>query len=165
MRDSTEFDAFYLATGAHIMRQVYVMIGDRSETEDAVAEAYARAWQRWGTVSQYADPAAWVRTVAYRIAVSSWRRATRRRRAHDQARPTLTVPVPGPDTVALLDALRQLPATQRRAIVLHYLADLTVADIAAETGSSESAVKARLARGRAALAELLDDDKENTHAR
>jgi RNA polymerase sigma-70 factor (ECF subfamily) len=165
MRDGTEFDAFYTATGAHIMGQVYVMVGDRSEAEDAVAEAYARAWQRWGTVSGYVDPAAWVRTVAYRIAVSSWRRAMRRRRAHDRARPTQTVPAPGPDTVALLDALRQLSTTQRRAIVLHYLVGLSVAEIATETASSESAVKARLARGRAALADLLDDGKENTHAR
>jgi len=116
-------------------------------------------------VSGYVDPAAWVRTVAYRIAVSSWRRAMRRRRAHDRVRPTLTLPAPEPDKVALLDALRQLPATQRRAIVLHYLAGLTVAEIAAETASSESAVKARLARGRASLANLLDDGKENTHAR
>jgi RNA polymerase sigma-70 factor (ECF subfamily) len=166
MRDSTEFDAFYAATGARIVGQVYVMVGDRGEAEDAVAEAYARAWQRWGTVCGYADPAAWVRTVAYRIAVSSWRRALRRRRAHDQARPTVTVSTPGPDTVALLEALRQLPASQRQAIVLHHLVGLTVAEIAAETASSESAVKARLARGRAALAARLDDnDKENTHAR
>lgn len=165
MRDSAEFVTFYQATGPRIVGQVYLMVGDRAEAEDAVAEAYARAWQRWGAVSGYADPAAWVRTVAYRIAVSSWRRAIRRRRAHDQARHPLTVPAPGPDNAALLDALRQLPATQRQAIVLHHLAGLTVAEIASETGSSDSAVKARLVRGRAALAALLGDDKENTHAR
>ncbi len=165
MRDSTEFDAFYAATGARIMGQVYLMIGERCETEDAVAEAYARAWQRWNIISEYDDPAAWVRVVAYRIAVSSWRRAVRRRRAHDQARPALTVPAPEPDNLALLDALRKLPAPQRRAIVLHHLAGLTVAEIAAETDSTLSAVKARLARGRAALAALLDDDKENARAR
>lgn len=164
MRDCTEFADFYAATGPRIMGQVYLMVGDRGEAEDAVAEAYARAWQRWDVVSGYADPAAWVRTVAYRTAVSSWRRAMRRRRAHDQARGVLTVPGPGPDNAALLDALGQLPAAQRQAIVLHHLAGLSVAEIASETGSSDSAVKARLARGRAVLAALLDDTKENTRA-
>jgi RNA polymerase sigma-70 factor (ECF subfamily) len=157
MRDSTEFDAFYAATGARVMGQVYVMVGDRCEAEDAVAEAYARAWQRWGTICGYADPAAWVRVVAYRIAVSSWRRAVRRLRAHDRARWEPTGSAPGPDDVALLDALRRLPAAQRRAVVVHHLVGLTVAEIAAETACSESAVKTRLARGRAALADLLDE--------
>jgi RNA polymerase sigma-70 factor (ECF subfamily) len=48
------------------------MIGDFAEAEDAVQEAYARAWQRWGRVSGYADPTAWVRTVAHRVAVSRY---------------------------------------------------------------------------------------------
>ncbi|HZM84453.1 MAG TPA: sigma factor-like helix-turn-helix DNA-binding protein [Candidatus Limnocylindrales bacterium] len=164
MRDSAEFDAFYTSTGARILGQVYLMVGDRGRAEDAVAEAYARAWQRWSTVSEHADPAAWVRTVAYRIAVSSWRRVLRRR-AGDWARP---VPALGAGSAALLDALRRLPATQRRAIVLHHLAGLTVAQIAAETAFSESAVRAHLTRGQAALADQLDDrddDKENYRAR
>ena len=46
MRDSSEFDAFYAATGRRLVAQVYAMTGDRAEAEDAVAEAYARAWQR-----------------------------------------------------------------------------------------------------------------------
>jgi len=147
MRDSTEFDAFYAATGARVMGQIYLMIGDRGQTEDAVAEAYARAWQRWDTVSAHADPAAWVRGVAYRIAAGPWRRATRRR-ADD------------PTGSAFADTLRQMPAPQRRAVVLHHLAGLTVAEIAAETGSSESAVRAHLAQGQTALAELLDATRE-----
>jgi RNA polymerase sigma-70 factor (ECF subfamily) len=65
----------------------------------------------------------------------------------------------GPDTVALVAALRQIPAAQRRAIVLHHLAGLLVREIADETGVSESAVKAQLSRGRQALAGLLRDDE------
>jgi RNA polymerase sigma-70 factor, ECF subfamily len=58
---------------------------------------------------------------------------------------------PGPDRVAFVEALRRVPAEQRRALVLYHLADLTVAQIAAETGVRPGTVKARLARGRAAL--------------
>jgi RNA polymerase sigma-70 factor (ECF subfamily) len=59
---------------------------------------------------------------------------------------------PSPDRVALIDALRKVPAEQRRAVVLYHLCDRTVAEIAAETGVPVGTVKARLARGRAALA-------------
>jgi RNA polymerase sigma-70 factor (ECF subfamily) len=50
-----------------------------------------------------------------------------------------------------------LPVQQRRAVVLHHLVDLPVEEVAAETGSSVAAVKKQLERGRAALADLLED--------
>jgi RNA polymerase sigma-70 factor (ECF subfamily) len=60
--------------------------------------------------------------------------------------------------VALVTALKQLPEAQRQALVLHHIADLSVHDVARETGVPEGTVKARLSRGRAALAALLTDD-------
>lgn len=62
---------------------------------------------------------------------------------------------PGSDRVAFVEALRQVPAEQRRALVLYHVADLTVEQIAAETGAPPGTVKARLARGRAALTPYL----------
>ena len=57
--------------------------------------------------------------------------------------------------VALLLALRKLPAGQREVIALHHLADMTVAQVADLLGLPTGTVKARLSRGRAALASLL----------
>ena len=65
------------------------------------------------------------------------------------------VPEPSPDSVVLVAAMRQLPEVQRRAIVLHHLVDLSVEEVARETGAPVGTVKARLSRGRAALAEIL----------
>jgi RNA polymerase sigma-70 factor (ECF subfamily) len=68
---------------------------------------------------------------------------------------------------ALVRALRQITPDQRRAIVLHHLCDLSVAEVAAETGVPHGTVKARLSRGREALAALLLDDphdEEPSHA-
>ena len=56
--------------------------------------------------------------------------------------------------------LRRLPEEQRRAIVLHHVADLPVAQVAAETGAPVGTVKARLSRGRTALAELLGEHQD-----
>ena len=57
----------------------------------------------------------------------------------------------------MIEALGQLPEAQRQALVLHHLCDLPVHAVAAETGVAEGTVKARLSRGRTALAALLDD--------
>jgi RNA polymerase sigma-70 factor (ECF subfamily) len=62
--------------------------------------------------------------------------------------------------VALARALQALPADQRRAIVLYHLCDLSVAEVAAEVNAPTGTVKARLSRGRAALATLLGDSEE-----
>jgi RNA polymerase sigma factor (sigma-70 family) len=63
------------------------------------------------------------------------------------------------DRVALLTALRQLAPPTREAVVLHHLADLSVTEVAATLDIPVGTVKARLARGRAALARFLSDDE------
>jgi RNA polymerase sigma-70 factor (ECF subfamily) len=159
MRDAAEYDAFYAGTSRRILGAVFAMTGNLAEAEDAVAEAYARAWQRWDKVREAESPEAWVRTVASRVAVSSWRKAVNRIRAHDRIAGSGQVPDLSPDHVVLVAALRQIPADQRRAIVLHHLVGLTVEEIAHETGSPTGTVKARLARGRRAIAERLSDPR------
>ncbi len=152
-----DFDAFYVGSAARLVRQLHAMTGDLSEAQDCVQEAYARAWQRWEKVATYDAPEAWVRQVAWRLAVSRFRRARVGRGLLRRHGPAPDVPALSPDRVALVDALKQLPDAQRRAIVLHHLGDLSVAEVASETGSPEGTVKARLSRGRAALAALLTD--------
>jgi RNA polymerase sigma-70 factor (ECF subfamily) len=61
--------------------------------------------------------------------------------------------------VELVRAIATLPANQRRAIVLHYLGDLSVSDIAAQEDVPENTVKSWLRRGRTALAALLGDEE------
>ena len=161
MRDRGEFDEFYASTAARVVTHLYAMIGDLAEAEDAVQEAYARAWQRWHQVGAYRDPVGWVRMVAYRIAVSSWRRTRTRWAAQQRSRPPEHAPELSPDTVALVAALRQISAEQREAIVLHHLLGLTVEEVATETGATASAIKARLVRGRSALAPLLGLENPN----
>ena len=120
------------------------MVGDFAEAEDAVQEAYVRAWQRWGRIGECGDPTGWVRTVAYRVAVSSWRRSRTRLAAHLRSIDPRPDPDLRTDTVALVAALRLIPAAQRQAMVLHHLVGMSVREIAAETGMSENAVEAQL---------------------
>lgn len=157
--DEHDFDEFYAASAQRITTQVYAMIGDRDEAQECVQEAFARAWVARRRLDTVRHPEAWVRTTAYRLAVSRWRRTVRARRAPDRSLPEPGV-VSGPSEtyVAVVAALRRLPAAQRQAIVLHHLADLPVQDVAAELGVPEGTVKTRLRRGRAALATLLSDE-------
>ncbi|NDL58464.1 SigE family RNA polymerase sigma factor [Phytoactinopolyspora mesophila] len=156
--DVADFDAFYNASNRRVLHQMYAMTGNLADAQECTQEAYARAWQRWKTVSQADNPEAWIRTVAWRIAASRWRKAKNAVTAISRYGAPETTAPPSPDHVALVTALRQIPEAQRRAIVLHHLVGMTVDEVAHETGAPSGTIKARLTRGRAALAELLTDD-------
>ena len=160
------FDAFYRGSFPRVVGQVYAMCGDLAEAQDCTQEAFVRAWDRRRSLEQAQSPEAWVRTVAWRLAVSRWRRVKLGQRPSDRARgPRLSTPEPDIAHTALVAALRKISPDQRRAIVLHYLCDRSVAEIAEETGAPTGTVKARLSRGRTALAALLgDSQQEDSHA-
>lgn len=158
MKSAETFDDFYHATRNRLLHQMYAMTGNLADAQDCVQEAYARAWQRWDQVSEHASPEAWLRTVAWRIAASRWRKVRNGIAAMARHGPPNHTPEPSPDNVALVEALKQIPEAQRRTIVLHHLADLPVEEVARELGVATGTVKARLSRGRAALAELLREE-------
>ncbi|WP_412541033.1 SigE family RNA polymerase sigma factor [Longispora sp. K20-0274] len=150
-----EFAEFYTSCYGRLAAQLSAYLGDPAEAEDVVQEALLRAWQRWRTVSAYEDPVAWVRRVAWNLATSRWRRLVADARFRRRQHRVESVAALGPDNIALVAALRELSDKHRRAVVLHYIADLPVADIALELGAPRSTVLSWLHRGRARLADLL----------
>lgn len=163
MRDDEGDDALaelYVGVYPRLLAQAYAISGSRAEAEDAVQEAFTRALLRPGTMRRLDSPEAWLRTVMLNVLRSRWRRARR----WAGLAPRLVQETSGeglsPDRVALVTALAQLPQSQREAVVLHHIGDLSVRDIAAALNVPEGTVKARLSRGRTALAALLGGDDE-----
>ncbi|MFF3214351.1 SigE family RNA polymerase sigma factor [Streptomyces sp. NPDC002886] len=155
-----EFEEFYAQAASRLTGQMYVMLGDHHEAQDVVQEAFVKGWGQRHKLDRDGQPEAWIRTVAWRLAVSRWR--VRRRTADAWQRTAGNhigghVQGPGPEHVALVDALRHLPLKQRRIMTLHYVCDLTVEQITGETSLSASTVKTHLSRGRTALARHLQD--------
>jgi RNA polymerase sigma-70 factor (ECF subfamily) len=150
------FDASY----RRLVGQLYGVCGDLSEAEDVVAEAFARAVSRRRAFERMDNPEAWLRTVAVNVARTRYRRRQlgerllgRTHRTDDAHRPPLS-----DDRLALVAALRALPATQREALALHYLADMPIAEVAMTLDVPVGTVKARLNRGRTALVTALGTD-------
>jgi RNA polymerase sigma-70 factor (ECF subfamily) len=149
-----DFSEFYAAHFHSLTVQLFAHTGDVNEAQDVVQEAFCRALARWSRLVTYDDPVAWVRRVAWNLATSRWRRVRTAMTFVSKQREEL-VPEPSPDRVMLVAALSRLPERQRRAVVLHYLADLPLSTIAAELGVAEGTVKSWLHRARTALAEQL----------
>jgi RNA polymerase sigma-70 factor (ECF subfamily) len=161
--DRQDFTEFYSATWGRTVSCAYAVTGDLTAAEDAAQDAYARAWPRWTKLRTYDDAGAWVRQVATRQAISRWRRSRTAVRHLLRQRPPEPVDPPDESSVLLARALQQLPEAQRRALVLHHLVGLSVAEVARLEGCPEGTLKARLSRGRAALAAVLGpEDREPT---
>jgi RNA polymerase sigma-70 factor (ECF subfamily) len=151
-----DFEELYQAHGQRLVVQLYAYTADLPLAQDLVQEAFCRALARWARVSGYDDPVGWVRRVAWNLAASHWRRIRRLGPVWGGDAPP-TVPGPEPDRVALLTALSTLPVSQRRAVIMYYLGDLDIADIADIERADPNTIKQRLHRARAALAHKLTD--------
>jgi RNA polymerase sigma-70 factor (sigma-E family) len=136
-----------------IVRTAYLMLGDREAAEDVAQEAFVRLYSYWRRVSRYDRPGAWVRRVAIRLAGRA-----RRRAAELPLLPEAGTVIDSPGDPDLQRALLALPAKQRAAIVLHYLEDLPVAEVASLMGCAVSTAKVHLHRARGRLAALLGEE-------
>lgn len=151
------FESFYARELRPVVRLGLALTGSALVAEDLAQDAFFDAYRRWSTIATYDNPGAWVRRAVANRAVSFHRRATTelaaalrlRRRERDDPGPTS-------GNEQLWVEVRTLPRRQAQVVVLHYVEQLTTAEIARVLGISQPAVKTHLQRGRASLAERME---------
>jgi RNA polymerase sigma-70 factor, ECF subfamily len=145
-----DLEGLYREHGKRLWWALVAFSGDREIASDAESEAFAQALRRGDHIR---DPLAWIWRAAFRIAAGELKE--RARQAPPLTEPMYELPEPAAEVTA---ALRQLPAQQRAAVVLHYYADRPIREIAEVLGTSPSTVAVHLHRGRNRLRDLLGDD-------
>lgn len=159
MTAQDELGELYHAGYRRLVAQVYAFTTDLTEAQDAVQEAFARALARRHGLSDVDAPEAWLRTVAINVVRRRWRRRQLLDTILLRERPLtrVTAAAPEPDNTDLRAALAAIPSRYREVVVLHYLADLPLDEVAELLEVPVGTVKSRLSRGRDALRGLLDD--------
>lgn len=157
-----DFTAFVRQTQADAFRLALALCGgDVHGAADLHQASLERVWARWRKLS-LDSPHAYLRAVIVRT------HATRRRRfSTSREHPTGQVPdlsVPGgqdfcAEAADLTQALARLPRRQRQAVVLRYLEDLSVAEVADLMGCTVGTVKRSAHDGLNALRTLLQTDR------
>ena len=148
-------EALFWQSYGSIVQALALACGDLAAAEDATQEAFAQAWVRWGRISRYDNPGAWVR----RVAINKLRNAHRSRLRGEAAvlRMTYEVASAPPDEPAdLTGALQRLPHQQRLCAVLFYVDGLSTAEVAQAMGISQGSVSQHLNRARTALRAHLE---------
>ncbi|HEX9681957.1 MAG TPA: sigma-70 family RNA polymerase sigma factor [Acidimicrobiales bacterium] len=136
----------------------YLRARGAAEPEDVLGEVFvqvardARRFRGHGPT----DERRWIFTIARNRLIDATRAAARRPvepRENDDLRAT---PPPEPIDPALISALEALTDEQREVVVLRFVADLSLNDVAAVTGRKANAVKQLQHRALAALRRRLD---------
>ena len=153
------FDEFFADHYDDLARTLTVALADRAAAEEAAQEALTRALRRWRHVRALDRPAAWL----YVVAMNHVRDGRRRERREPQWEVELDTSTPDPSggvatAVSVRDAITTLPARQREAVVLRYLADLPLADVADAMGCAVGTVKATLHQALRSLRVELEEE-------
>lgn len=150
-----EYTAFFRREFPGVLRTIELMLRDHGRAEEISQDAFIQMLTYWDKISTYERPDAWVRRVAIRLALRSLRRDRLWQLVRGGLLPTQ------PDRPSRFDvdgAIRQLPGSQRAAIVLFYYEDRPTAEIATMLGCSESTARVHLHHARKRLAQLLGED-------
>lgn len=129
---------------ADMLRIAYVICADRALAEDAVQEAWRRAWKGIGQVRDEERIRPWL----LRIAGNEARRIAGRRRNQPAELPELRAP-DQPNVVGQLDlhhALARLSPADREMIVLRYVVGYSGLELASLMSLRPDAVRSRLSR-------------------
>ena len=153
LRTVRQFEAFFRSEYRGVLSILIGLVGRHSVAEELTQEAFLRAHRNWPKLSAHPNPEAWIRRVAINLS-NSW---MRRRGA--EARALLRLSGPHRDAIVLPESaadwwegIRRLPARQAQCVLLFYVEDRSVDDIAEILGLASGTVKAHLFHGRKALA-------------
>ena len=138
------------------------IVGNREDAEEALQDAFLRAFNALGDYEERERFSAWLTRIVVNQCRTVLARARRREAVFVDVDPReldLTAsPVTDGDVWPELDqALALLPRDQREAIVLRYSDDLTYEEMSRITGAGESALKMRVQRAFARLRALLPE--------
>jgi RNA polymerase sigma-70 factor (ECF subfamily) len=140
-------------------RTACLILGNRADAEEAVQEAFLRAWRFRASLAAGADYKPWL----YRVVVNSCNSKLRKeiphrdRRSGDDELDGTSASEDGVASIALsqdvINAVQSLPPHLRSVVVLRYYADLSEREIATAIGRRQGTVKSRLHEARRLLAQ------------
>jgi DNA-directed RNA polymerase specialized sigma24 family protein len=152
---TASFSEWYRESQPGLLESVLRVVGRQEVAEDALDEAFEKAFARWQRVQAMRSPSGWV----YRVAVNAARRQLAREVREGERLGFATagrsvVPPPGGEAWLLVG---ELPVRQRTAIVLRHVAAMTEVEIAAAMGVTRSTVSSTLASAYRSLAAVLSE--------
>jgi RNA polymerase sigma-70 factor (sigma-E family) len=160
-----EFAEFFSASFDGARRIAYAMCGSWPDAEEIAQSAFVKLYARWAKI-RIETVDAYLRTVLTRVFLDTKRRGRAREQVVADLPDTMVPPDAGPaERMALRAALLSVPPGQRAVLVLRFVADLSVEQVAETLGCSTGTVKSQTARGLNALRAAYTQGDVNVETR
>ena len=157
------FETLYTRHRGRLYRFVLRSVKIRGTAEELFQEVWIRVIEARSRYSPQAKFTTWLYTIAHNLLTDHWRRKGLTLVELDEDTQAAAPDDPARSMEArqalsrFAAALEALPPLQRQAFLLHEEGGLSIAEIAAETGSNEEAAKSRLRYATAKLKSVIDD--------
>jgi RNA polymerase sigma-70 factor (sigma-E family) len=150
------------ARQTHLRRVAYAICGDWHRADDLLQTAFVKLYVAWPRLRDPSAAEGYARRIIVRANVDESRRPWRRESPGlDGLDRATTDEASYDERRALVGALQQLPAMQRKVVVLRHMLDLSVTQTADELGISEGTVKSHSSRGLTRLEKVLAGAETN----
>ena len=155
-----DFAQIYAAHHTEALALAFLLCGDRTRAEDAVADAFVKVYRQMSR-GEVLQPRAYLHRAVVNQIHSGFRRSTLERRHAGTVSGDTRGWRRADDEIAdyeeMLAALRELPQRQRTAVVLRFYQDMSEKQIAEVMGVAVGTVKSSLHRGLERLRGVLGE--------
>jgi RNA polymerase sigma-70 factor (ECF subfamily) len=159
-----EFARLVREHDANLRALAFRLLGDRDRMDDALQEAYLRAYRALPRFRGDSAISTWLYRIVYNACLDELRNAPQVV-ALDSVRERADPRPGGPELLELADALASLPPADRAAVLLVDAQGFDYRSAAEVLGIPEGTIASRLSRARAHLRRYLDDQLEGASER
>lgn len=163
--DPDAWDALFRRYQLPLYAYVQELVRDEQGSLDIVQETFIAAARHIGSLRSDAKFGSWLFGIAHQKVLQRWRRPDRSTPLDQAAVDALAGSDPSPadavvrreDEEEFMQQLDQLPEAQRNVLLLHFLEDFSLEEIAGITGVPVGTVKSRMHHAKRALRDLMTE--------
>jgi RNA polymerase sigma-70 factor, ECF subfamily len=163
--DPTAWDTLFRRYQLPLYVYVFELVHDEQASLDLVQESFIAATRHIVSLRDDERFGSWLFGIAHQKCIQRWRRKERETMVFEELAADTPEPEDGPDEVLIrqeqeaefMALLNQLPMLQRSVLLLHFLEEFSLGEIADVTSAALGTVKSRLHYAKKALRKLLEE--------
>jgi RNA polymerase sigma-70 factor, ECF subfamily len=162
--DPAAWDALFRRYQLPLYVYVFELVHDEQVSLDLVQETFIAAVRHLGSLRNDAKFGSWLFGTAHQKCIQRWRKQKREEPGRDELSAAAEDFGDSPDDLLIrqeqeaefMELLNQLPLPQRSVLLLHFVEDFSLAEIAGITDTAVGTVKSRLYYAKKALRKLRE---------
>jgi RNA polymerase sigma-70 factor (ECF subfamily) len=163
--DAPAWDALFRRYQLPLYVYIFELVREEQTSLDIVQETFINAARHIGSLREDAKFGSWLFGIAHQKCIQRWRKQAREEMLRDEVAGAPAEFESGPDELLIheeqeaefMNLLNQLPPAQRSVLLLHFVEDFSLEEIAGITGVSIGTVKSRLHYAKKALRKLWEE--------